>query len=69
MVVISGTRGPSSTHITLDASAGLTKYDESFADITTLQPVDKYSLGWHRGRLTPAELARIEEQLRIYLGL
>lgn len=41
VVPITGTRGPALTHIPLGVDAGLTRYDESYADLTTVQPVAK----------------------------
>lgn len=69
VVPVTGTAGPASTHVALDADAGLTRYDRSFADVTTLQPVDRYALLRRRGLLAPAELRHLEEQLKTYLGL
>lgn len=69
VVTITGTRGPEATHIPLNRDAGLTRYDESFADITALQPIDRLSLLSLRGRLAAGELSRIESQLKTYLGL
>jgi mRNA interferase MazF len=69
VVPITGTRGPALTHIPLGADAGLTRYDESYADITTVQPVAKTRCRHRRGLLAPSELIRLEEQTRVYLGL
>jgi len=69
VVPITGTSGPSLTQIALDADAGLTRYDQSFADVTALQPVDRHDLLRLRGRLTRAEVERLQDQLRVYLGL
>lgn len=69
VIPITGTPGPSGTHIPLDADAGLTRYGQSFADVTSLRPVARTSLRNQRGLLAHAEIARIETQLRIYLGL
>lgn len=69
VVPVTGTAGPESTHIALDVDAGLTRYERSYADVTALQPVDRASLLRHRGRLSPGELDRLGEQLRVYLGL
>lgn len=68
-VPITGTRGPELTHAPLTVDAGLTRYDESYADITGLQPVARGRLLKRRGLLTPGELVRIESLLRTYLGL
>ena len=69
VIPVTGTAGPVSTHVMLDVDAGLTRYDQSFADITALQPVDRALLLRQRGRLAPSELDRLTAQLRTYLGL
>ncbi len=69
VIPITGTSGPASTHIPLDADAGLTGYDESFADVTSLRPVARSRLKKQRGLLAQTEMARVETQLRTYLGL
>jgi mRNA interferase MazF len=69
VVPITGTRGPDATHVRLTADAGLTRYDESYADITGLQPVARGHLRRRRGLLTLGELAQLEERIRTYLGL
>lgn len=69
VVPITGTPGPESTHVPLGADAGLTRYDESFADVTGLQPAARGRFRRRRGLLARTELARVEGQLRIYLGL
>lgn len=69
VVPVTGTAGPELTHIPLTADAGLTRYDESYADVTGLQPVARGRLLQRRGLLALSELAHIEEQVRTYLGL
>lgn len=69
VIPITGTPGPPSTHIPLDADAGLTKYDQSFADVTSLRPIARARLKRQRGLLARTEMARLETQLRTYLGL
>lgn len=69
VIPITGTPGPKLTHIALTPAAGLTRYDESFADITGLQPVARGRLLRRRGLLAGDELHRLEEQVRTYLGL
>lgn len=69
VVPITGTRGPESTHIPLGAEAGLTRYPESFADITGLQPIARSRFRQRRGLLAISELTHLEEGIRIYLGL
>jgi mRNA interferase MazF len=69
VIPVTGTSGPTGTHIPLNADAGLTRYDESYADVTGLQPVARGNLRRRRGLLTAAELARVEGLVRAYLGL
>lgn len=69
VIPVTGTAGPVSTHVMLDVDAGLTRDDQSFADITALQPVDRALLLRQRGRLAPSELDRLTAQLKTYLGL
>jgi mRNA interferase MazF len=69
VVPVTGTSGPDQTHVRLTADAGLTRYDESYADITGLQPVARERLLTRRGLLTLAELDHLGRQLRVYLGL
>lgn len=69
VIPVTGTPGPEETHIPLPSDAGLTRYDESYADVTALQPVDRAALLRQRGRLVPREVDRLAVQLRTYLGL
>ena len=65
-----GTSGPSLTHISLGADAGLTpRYGESYVDVTGVQAVARGRCRRRRGLLAPSEMTRIEGQLRVYLGL
>jgi mRNA interferase MazF len=66
---ITGTEGPSQTHVAVDADAGLTRYDESYVDITGVQAVARGRLRRRRGLLAPSELDRVTDQLRVYLGM
>ena len=69
VVPITGSPGPASTHVTLTADAGLTGHDESYADITGLQPVARGRFRRRRGLLAIGEIAQLEDRLRVYLGL
>ena len=69
VVPVTGTPGPASTHIPLGRDAGLTRYDESYADVTGLQPVARGRCRRRRGLLAGGELQHLETQLRVYLGL
>jgi mRNA interferase MazF len=69
IIPITGTLGPGSTHIPLERDAGLTKYDESYVDITGIRVAAKAHFRSQRGRVSLPELAHVEQQLSIYLGL
>lgn len=69
VIPVTGTRGPDQTHVLLDGDAGLTRYAESFADVTGMQPVTRSRLLERRGLLARSELDRLARQLTIYLGL
>lgn len=69
VVPITGTAGPELTHIPLGADAGLTRYAESYADVTGLQPVARGRCLRRRGLLATSELTHLEVQIRVYLGL
>ena len=69
VIPVTGTRGPDLTHIPLTPDAGLTRYPESYADVTALQPVARSDLLRQRGRLNLAEMDRLASQLSTYLGL
>lgn len=69
VIPVTGTRGPDQTHVPLNGDAGLTRYAESFADATGLQPVARSRLLERRGLLAMPELDRLTRQLTIYLGM
>jgi len=69
VAVITGTEGPPSIHITVDSDAGLTGYDVSCINATDLQTIDKPRPRRRRGLLSPGEMARLEDAIRLYLGL
>ncbi len=52
VIPVTGTAGPEQTHVPLTADAGLTRYEESYADVTALQPVARTSLLTRRGLLS-----------------
>jgi mRNA interferase MazF len=69
VLVITGTEGPLATHIPVGPEAGLTKYEVSYVNVTDIHTIAQAKLGQRRGALHPAELARLEEALRLTLGL
>lgn len=69
VVPVTGTSGPDQTHVPLTSGSGLTRHDESYADVTALQPVARERLVQRRGLLAGVELDRLGRQLSVYLGL
>lgn len=67
--LITGSEGPETTHIPLDTDAGLTGHVISYANATDLHTVPKGKFRSRRGRLHPTEMERLEEAVRVYLGL
>ena len=67
--LVTGTAGPSETHVPLGNEVGLTEYDESYVNATDLYTIPKPKFRRRRGILHPAEMARLEDAVRIYLGL
>lgn len=69
VAVVTGTEGPEATHVPLDADAGVTRYPVSWANATDLQAVPVARLRGRRGRLSAAELHRLEAAVRAALAL
>ena len=69
VIPVTGTASPEQTHVPLTTDAGLTRYDESYADVTALQPVARARLLTRRGLLTSSELDRLTSQLTVYLDI
>ena len=69
VIPITGIPGPASTHVALTPDVDLTGLDDAFADITGLQPAELSRFRQRRGLLVTADLAHLEERLRVYLGL
>jgi len=69
VIPVTGAQGPEQTHVLLTRDAGLSRYDESYADITALQPFGRNQLLKRRGLLARAEIERLGTQLNTYLGL
>jgi mRNA interferase MazF len=69
VAMITGTEGPSPTHVRLDHDAGLTGHDVSYVNATDLHTLPKVKLRKQRGRLSLVELSQVEEAIRGYLGL
>lgn len=68
-VLVTGTEGPTTTHVALDAAAGVTKYPVSWANATDIQGLPKSRLRRLKGRLSPTELQRLEAAVRAVLVL
>ena len=69
VIPVTGTQGPEQTHVPRGTDAGPTGYDESYADVTGLQPVARERLLARRGLLSLRELERLGRQLTVYRGL
>lgn len=66
---ITGKRGPESTHIAIGSESGLRANPLSWINVTGIHTVPKGKLRRHRGRLAPAELARVNSAVRPYLDV
>ena len=69
VVVVTGTSGPAATHVPIGPECGVTKYPESYVNCTDLHTVPKSNLRKRLGLLDPSELKRIEDCVRVILGL
>ncbi|MEU6356416.1 type II toxin-antitoxin system PemK/MazF family toxin [Streptomyces sp. NPDC047072] len=69
IAVVTGTSGPTSTHVPIGPECGVTKYDESYVNCTDLHTVDKSRLRRRLGLLDAAEMEQVENRIRIILGL
>jgi mRNA interferase MazF len=70
VVLVTGTRGPESTHVELDADAGMSGHLVSYANATDLHTVPLSRFRRRRGLLSGAELlARLEDAVRLVLDL
>ena len=69
VIPVTGTSGPAMSHVALSLDAGLTRYRESYADVTTLQAIARGRFLRRRGLLVAAEMGHVEQAIRIYLAL
>ncbi|WP_255285037.1 type II toxin-antitoxin system PemK/MazF family toxin [Nocardia caishijiensis] len=69
VAVITGTSGPESTHVPVGKDAGLTKYQESYVNCADLHTVSKARLRKKLGVLALPEMRRVENAVRVILGL
>ena len=69
VVLITGSQGPSTTHVELGPAAGLTRYAVSYANVTDVHTVPVASARMFRGRLIPDEMELLEDSLALVLGL
>lgn len=69
VVEVTGTAGPPLTHIDVGADAGLTGRERSWVNTTELHTIPKGKLRRHRGRLSPVELRRVSNAVRVSLDL
>lgn len=66
---VTGTEGPSSTHIPVGPEAGLTGRCQSYINATALHTIPKGKLRRQRGRLAVPELQQLTKALALYLDL
>lgn len=69
VALITGTGGPSTTHVAVGPESGLTKYAESYVNAADLHTVGRGQLRRRLGLLSPGELRTVETCLRTVLGL
>ncbi|MER7958633.1 type II toxin-antitoxin system PemK/MazF family toxin [Streptomyces sp. NPDC096030] len=69
VALVTGTSGPASTHVPVGPECGVTKYDVSYVNCTDLHTVDKSRLRKRLGLLDLSELQRVEDCVRVILGL
>ena len=69
VAVVTGTAGPGATHVPVGPESGLTRYSESFVNCADLHTVAKPRLRRKIGLLAPTELRRVEDPIRLVLGL
>jgi mRNA interferase MazF len=69
VAVVTGTTGPAATHVPIGPECGVTKYDESYVNCTDLHTVGKPRLRKRLGLLDVSEMKRVEDCVRVILGL
>ena len=69
VVIVTGTAGPSHTHVRVGSEAGLKKYDESYVNCSEVHTMRKHQVRRRLGVLAPVELRRVEGVLRTVLDL
>jgi mRNA interferase MazF len=69
VALITGTAGPRLTHIPVGPASGLTRYAESYVNVTNLFSLPTEKLRRRRGLLHRSELLAVEDGVRFALGL
>lgn len=69
VVPITGTSGSALTHVPLTSEAGLTRYDESYADSWVCSRSRERASSGGVGFFAQGELAGLADQIHIYLKL
>jgi mRNA interferase MazF len=69
VALVTGSGGPTTTHVRVGGEAGVKKYDESYVNCTDVHTVDKPRLRRRLGRLAISEMRSVESNLRRVLGL
>jgi mRNA interferase MazF len=69
VALVTGTSGPRLTHVPVGADSGLTKYDESYVNVTNLFSIPTSKFRLRRGLLHRHEMNAVESGIRLTLGL
>lgn len=69
VAIITGTAGPTWTHVPVGPEAGLKKYDQSYVNCSDIHTVRKFQLRRRLGLLAPGELRRVGSVLQVVLGI
>ena len=69
VALVTGSAGPQLTHIPVGRDSGLTKYDESYVNVTNLFSIPTSKFRARRGLLHRHEMNAVESSIRFTLGL
>ena len=69
VALVTGTSGPRLTHIPVGPDSGLTKYNESYVNVTNLFSIPTSRFRVRRGLLHRKEMNAVESGIRLTLGL
>lgn len=69
VVVVTGSCGPPSTHVPLDAEAGVDRYTVSYANATDIHTVPRTRFRRKKGTLARGELTHLGDAVKAALDL